>query len=618
MKKKIFFVFLVLQFFIVLGASGYRAWMNTSSGCMACHSDRSKLEKLGYPGLYVTQEMVEKQSHHPNVTCRDCHLGNGRAKDMEEAHKGMLKAIFISPSGEVVARAEALKGPLISKGKDDIRGLLPPGIRNILWQDRNPETFNFDPAIAKKTCGQPSCHPRELEQFRKTDMGANFRQRTMKTWLSPYGPHNCGPSFADLPPEKKLSGAGFDYANTKNIASEMDVPFSLKQARAKQRLCNICHVGCLDCHFAPNAQGGAHNFYKKPPALNCAGDGRGTSICHPGAMQSRRGETYIGGDYSIPTGEAPDVHYTKGIQCVDCHQMGTKGMGDMMRKATCQDCHLEAQEALAKSVHKYMDCAACHISQLRGYQLTMWGPGHVGEEKNPFKKYSLYYGIQSPPILMKDQKGIWMPVKVWPHSLGNFRKDAAASPKIMFRWPDGQTRDAYYIVGTVGDLPADNKQLLWFEIEQASHPYGKARGCSSCHRADGLQVSNSRWEFMDDEGAEPFKGSHRIVAGKNGLKIVGLKNTTPIVPINGAKLADFAAWLYMKDKWKAPGDFSIKTDRLKYEREFLLWEKAQKELGAIDMESKKFGKKKLIRFKRLKELVFHNGEEADRDIKGFK
>ncbi len=622
-------VIIVLQFFLVIGYSGYRAWLNTSEGCVKCHSDRQKLERLGYPGLYVTQAMVERQSHHPNVTCRDCHLGNGRTDNMKKAHKGMLKALFISAAGRLIPRRDVLAGPLVPSGVDRIRGLLPkieydgklypnPEVRNILWQDRNPVTFNFDPSIARKTCGRPSCHPDQLKQFLTTDMGTNHRQRTMKSWLEPYGPQNCGPSFADLPPEKVLKGSGFDYKNTKMIAAEMDVPFTRRQARAKQRFCNVCHPGCLDCHYTPSVKNGVHSFSRVPPAVSCAGYGRGTSICHPGAMQSRRGETYIGGDYSIPTGEKPDIHFTKGLQCVDCHMMGPRGMGDMMRKATCKDCHIEAEEALARSVHKDMDCASCHISELRGYQITIWGPGMAGGKPNPFKKYSLYYGIQSPPIIMKDQRGIWMPVKVWPHSLGNFKEDVPPSGKVKFRWPDGETKDAYYIIGTVGGLPADNKQLLWLEIEQASHPYGKARKCSSCHGMGGRQVSTSRWEFMDDQGALPFKGTHRIVAGKKGLRIEGLKNTTPIVPLKGAKLADFASWLYMRDMWRAPGDFSIKTEPLKYRRLRGLAMQADKRLSVLGKDSGRFNKEKMTRFKRLKESVFHDPQEFEQYIKQFR
>ncbi|MDA8387713.1 MAG: hypothetical protein M0Z58_03475 [Nitrospiraceae bacterium] len=621
--------FIFIQFFIVIGFSGYKAWQNTSKGCIKCHSNRQELAKLGYPELYVTPAMVARQSHHANATCRDCHLGNGWTDNMKKAHEGMLKALFISDTGGLVPRTKVLKGALVPGGDDKIRALIPkveydgqlyanPEVRNILWEDRNPETFNFDPDLAKKSCGRPSCHPDQLKQFITTDMGTNYRQRRMKSWMVPFGPHNCGPSFADLPPEKVLKGSGFDYANTKMIAAEMDVPFSRAQARVKQKFCNVCHPGCLDCHFTPGAKDGAHHFSRVPPAVSCEGYGRGTSICHPGAMQSRRGETYSGGDYSIPTGEKPDIHYKLGLKCVDCHMMGPKGMGDMMRNATCQDCHIEAEEALARSVHRNLDCAACHVSQLRGYQLTMWGPGTAGGKPTPFKKYSLYYGIQAPPIIMKDQEGKWRPYKVWPHALGNFEKNVPPSGKVQFRWPDGQTHDAYYIAGTVGGLPADNKQLLWLEIEQAAHPYGKARSCRSCHGRAGRQVSESRWRFEDSQGALPFNGTEKIVADKNGLRIEDLKNTTPIVPVGSARIADFAAWVYMKDKWRAPGDFSIKTDPAKYKKSLKIWTEAQERFEPMEKKSAGFGREKLIRFKRLEELVFHNEKEAFRDMKRFR
>ncbi|MEJ2697551.1 MAG: hypothetical protein P8013_13010 [Candidatus Sulfobium sp.] len=414
--KKVVLGFLALQFFLVIAASGYKAWVNSSAGCVACHGNREEMASLGYPQLYVTPEMVARQSHHQNVTCRDCHLGNGRAGKADQAHKGMLKALFIGYDGNVLNRRDVFSGALLPTGPAGIRQLLPkvkyngkvyvnPQVRNLLWHDRNPETLNFDPAIAEKTCAKPSCHQDQLKQFEITDMGSNRRQRTMKSWLEPYGPHNCGPSFADLQPAERIDGSGLDYANTEKIAAELNVNFTRRQAELKQKFCNVCHAGCLDCHYAPNRKNGVHNFVRKPPAESCAGDGRGTSICHTGAMQSRRGETYLGGSYSVPEGMKPDVHYTKGIQCTDCHLMGPKGMGDMIRKATCQDCHIEAEDALARSIHKDMDCATCHISELRGYQLTIWGPGEVGGRPNPFKKYSLYYGIQSPPILMKDQSG---------------------------------------------------------------------------------------------------------------------------------------------------------------------------------------------------------------------
>ncbi len=608
--KTVFFLF--MQFVLIISFLGYRSYGDSSAECVACHGNKEKLKSLGYPQFFITQEMVEKESGHPHVKCHECHLGDGRAKETEKAHKGMLRPLLLSEAGDILERKRVYPQPLLPQGRDRIRELLPlhGGVRNLLWHDRNPETLNFEPEIAKKTCGKSNCHPQEVEQFGRTIMATNLRQRTMKTWLDPYGPHNCGPSFADIPPLAYLRDSGFDYKNAEEITKNLNTGFSREQAAAKQKFCNVCHAGCLDCHYAPNREKGVHAFTRKPPSESCAGNGRGTNICHPGAMQSRRGETYIGGDYSIPTGMAPDVHYKKNIHCVDCHTTGEKGMGDIQRKATCRGCHAGVEGAHRKSIHKSLDCAACHINELRGYQITIWGPGEVAGKLNPFKKYSLYYGMQRPPVLMKDQRGIWMPVKVWPHSVGNIKNEVKASGKILFRWPKGETKDAYSVMGTVDDLPGNNRHLLWLEIEQAAHPFGKSRACESCHKSES-QVSLSTWEFQDNQGAEPFKGTHTIIADAHSLRIEGIKNTTPIKLLEGSKLEDFASWIYLKDRWKVAGDFSIRTDREKYGKSLRVFRDVEKNLAALDRRSREYDKKDLRKFKDLKGVVLHDPEDAE-------
>ncbi|GBE03053.1 hypothetical protein BMS3Bbin06_01621 [bacterium BMS3Bbin06] len=619
---------LLLQFLLLVVFLGYRAYQDTSVECVKCHGNKEKLGRLNAPWAFVTSEMVEKESHHPNIQCRDCHLGNGRAKDENSAHKGMLRMLIVGEDGRLLSRKQGYPGPLRMSGDDLMFSLMPKvkingklymrsEVRNILWHDRDPKTLGFDPKIAEKTCGKKGCHPEELKQFRTTMMGRNYRQRTMRTWLKPYGPHNCGPSFADLKPPDVLKSAGFDYDDSRAIMKDLNLPFSKKQATDKQKFCNVCHAGCLDCHFTPSNKKGVHTFTKTPQALGCSGYGRGASTCHPGAMISRRGETYIGNDYSIPQGMKPDVHYKKGINCIDCHPTGEKGMGDMERKASCQDCHLDTESAHQRGIHSNMDCSTCHISELGGYQITIWGPGEVAEERNPFHKYSLYYGIQTPPIIMKDQKGKWMPVKVWPHSVGNIKKDVPPADKVRFRWPEGETRDAYYMVGTVDNLPANNKHLLWVEFEQAAHPFGKARTCDSCHSSE-TQVSESTWKFYDDDGSEPFSGKHTIIAGAKGLFFRDMKNTSPIKPYPQSKISDFASWIYLKDKWVVPGDFSIKADRKKYQKYKDLYNRLWEETRELDKMTAPLPGKIRKRYREVKAEAFHDLQRGKALIDGFK
>jgi hypothetical protein len=221
---------------------------------------------------------------------------------------------------------------------------------------------------------------------------------------------------------------------------------------------------------------------------------------------------------------------------------------------------------MAASVHKNMSCAACHVKILGGYEMTSWGPGEILGKPNPFKKYSLYYGPQEPPILIKDQNGRWMPTKIWPNSAGGIKETISPKPGLTFRWPKGETHDAYALLGTFRVAGGNNNYLAWLQVEEVAHPYGKSRSCESCHQSEG-QVSRVTWKYFDTQGAEPFTGSQKVVADKNGIRVKDIRATSKIVSLPDGKTTFFAAWLHLGDIWKTKGDFSIpKPDPMKYHR----------------------------------------------------
>lgn len=584
-------------------------YSRSSEGCVACHGDRARMEKLGYPQLFMTQKQVEKETRHSGVKCHECHLGNGRADTASRGHEGMLKGMYLDFDADIIDRKELAGASLKPLPGDRLRSMLPidldesgqltleSSVRNVLYHDRNPETLGYDPDIGRKACGKSGCHPEEVEQFSHTVMGANIRQRKMESWIKPYGPQNCGPSFADTPGSGEAVGDRFSFGNQQQILKEMNVEFSREQAIAKQKYCNVCHAGCLDCHFTPFKGEGAHGFSKKPPSESCTGGGRGSSMCHSGSMERRRGDSYLGGDFSEPPDMEPDVHVKEDIHCVDCHITGPGGMGDIQRKAVCSDCHLEAEYSLAESVHRNVDCAACHVSGISGYQLTHWGPGEVAGEPSPFKKYSLYYGTFSPPIIMKDQTGLWIPVKAWPHSVANFGPEVPPKKGIEFRWPGGETRDSYSMLGTMDNLPANNRHMAWVEIEQVAHPFGKSRECDSCHVEP--QRAESEWDFLD-EGAETFSGGYSVTAGREGMHIFDIHTDEPVEVEDGARLIDFAPWMYLGDIWRVDWDFSIPGKD--YDEELELYRRGVK---TLDEAKKSIGEK---RYRRLREVMVHNPE----------
>lgn len=128
-----------------------------------------------------------------------------------------------------------------------------------------------------------------------------------------------------------------------------------------QKDCASCHATCSDCHVTlPQAVGGGlikgHTFFKRPPmAETCV-------VCHA----SRAGGEYLG---HFP-GVAPDVHFEKGMHCLDCHKNNLHGDGqsysnrwDVAGRPKCTDCHpaLPNKKTKAHSrQHKNVSCQVCH------------------------------------------------------------------------------------------------------------------------------------------------------------------------------------------------------------------------------------------------------------------
>jgi hypothetical protein len=97
-------------------------------------------------------------------------------------------------------------------------------------------------------------------------------------------------------------------------------------------------------------------------------------------------------------------------------------------------------------------------------------------------------------------------------------------------------------------------------------PLGKSRSCESCH-ASTTQVAKVTWEYFDNQGAEPFSGSQKVIADKEGLRVVDIKATSKVKLLEGGKIENFAAWMRLGDIWRTTGDFSIpKSDPAKYQK----------------------------------------------------
>jgi len=544
-----------------------------ANSCRECHEDSQKMAALGYAPFTVTQKEVEAQSHMP-ASCSDCHLGNPEARETSAAHQGLARLLVVRKKG-LTADTSPRKYPLeygtnpmnklFAATDKDGKKTKDATVAALSWHDKRSDTLTQDFEVMKKTCG--ACHAKEFAEFSKSTMGTNGKQSQYKGWTDPQrGPHNCGPWFEGQ----------FD-----RMQANTAVPMDRKGHAINQKACNTCHVGCLDCHFNPmpknpaNLSQGSHTFAKTPPAMSCYGNGR-ASICHAGPEDRRRGAGYFGGSFSFPEGNEPDVHLKAKVGCLDCHDNSASdpslGHGTVKRQAdaSCKRCHAAAVKSHAGSRHKNLSCEACHIQRVAGYQGTYWGPGKMAGAETPYFKYKAFYGIMPQPILIKDQKGRWIPVKPFPMAVMN-QKESPFTPGLYWRFPASlpdlqRTDDAWAYVGLFGGMPENNKAMLWIQMDKMSHKLGKSRSCDSCHAdLQGTQLQPVTWEFSDP-GAAPFSGSHTVVADRKGLIIKDMRSDK-IEPDKGVPLSAFAPWIYLGNAWQVSGDFSLPVikDRKAYD-----------------------------------------------------
>ena len=130
--------------------------------------------------------------------------------------------------------------------------------------------------------------------------------------------------------------------------------------------CRSCHASCGDCHVKGPPVGGisiglisGHKFVKKNEGKTCA-------FCHGGRVYPE-----CTGEY----GGNPDVHYEKGMICMDCHKKGEMhGDGvayaskqEVKDRPACVNCHDKlGQEKLlttkiAHTTHRdKVTCYGCH------------------------------------------------------------------------------------------------------------------------------------------------------------------------------------------------------------------------------------------------------------------
>jgi hypothetical protein len=184
------------------------------------------------------------------------------------------------------------------------------------------------------------------------------------------------------------------HYTTAGLRNGIHKRFSRQQAeqfdsKVFEQSCRSCHASCGDCHVkTPIAFGinlgllANHRFLKKKEDKTCA-----SASCHGGRIYA---------EYTGQAGEARDIHYEKGMTCLDCHKVrdlhgdGTEvdnkksGKG----KPACTDCH-KLDAAGSGKIHKQhannTSCQACHVAA----EYKQCSSCHIGKGASPSQAFIL-------------------------------------------------------------------------------------------------------------------------------------------------------------------------------------------------------------------------------------
>jgi hypothetical protein len=305
------------------------AWAAAEEKCLTCHEGIEKISEV--PGM-------------AELTCTDCHLGDAAATEKDAAHTGM----YANPT--------------------DLR-------------------------VVDQTCG--TCHPDEVEKVGKSmhatmagmisgtryAWGAQGRETIYATYpvedQDPQGENALKslkqiPSYDPAKPMGPENSPGDDYLRNQCLRCHLWSDGAQADGDYRASGCAACHVLYSD---EGTYEGGDkailkdqkdrprfHRITSKIPetqCIHCHNRGGRTGVSFIGTIESDGyGSPYTekGGKQGKLHGKnynhlTADVHYDKGLTCIDCHtRQDLHGDGNIYAKREqaveieCQDCHGSLQQ----------------------------------------------------------------------------------------------------------------------------------------------------------------------------------------------------------------------------------------------------------------------------------
>ncbi len=221
----------------------------------------------------------------------------------------------------------------------------------------NPELLAKDPHLSK---GCEICHKGSKESETKELAHQNLVKRPSDNLKT------CSPCHSKITTNYSKSLHYTTIGQRQGVMarfSKADLKIFDKQVF--ERSCRSCHASCGGCHVKSPAVEGislgliqGHKFVKKNEGKTCA-------FCHGGRVYP---------EYTGEYGGATDVHYEKGMMCLDCHKMrefhgdGNKYLTKeaVKDRPACTNCHktINSKTLLTKKAHSVhrgkVSCYGCH------------------------------------------------------------------------------------------------------------------------------------------------------------------------------------------------------------------------------------------------------------------
>ena len=329
MQRSIILYLITISSFIVFGRMALAA--NTEgAGCLSCHD--------GIEQISDVPEMAE-------LTCVDCHKGDGKATSAEEGHKGM----WANPADFRVIE-ETCGGcheEHVVNGKKSLHATMAGQISGTRYDWNAQDTRNAiyaSYAVEDKDGSVPK------------DKGALESLKQI-------------PKYDPSQPMSYINSPGDDYLRDQCLRCHL-------WSSGHERDGDYRGSGCIACHMVYSDDGTYEGKDKSIPkdqkdrprlhvitsripsyqCIHCHNRGGRTGVSYIGTMESdgygspwstepgKKGGKKLHGKYYNHL--TADVHYQKGMECIDCHtSQDLHGDGNIYSKKwqaveiECEDCH---------------------------------------------------------------------------------------------------------------------------------------------------------------------------------------------------------------------------------------------------------------------------------------